>query len=76
MHGALSGIAVGGFAAIIVQANIIAVKAFLRFNFMAVQTAWNMHRNLGEAQMNRELQRLQQIIEAQNADDQYEEEES
>ena len=80
VHGALAGIAVGGFVAAMVNVNIIAVKALLRFNHMAVTTAWNMHINLEQAQRHREreraLQQLQQLQAETEDEDEDEDEET
>ena len=73
VHGALAGIAIGGFVAAMVNANIIAVKALLRFNHMAITTAWNMSKSLERVQMHRELQRWKQQR-AKNEDADYEDE--
>ena len=42
IRGALAGIAVGGFAAAVVEANKIAAQALWRFNCLAAETAWVM----------------------------------
>ena len=42
IRGALAGIAVGGFAAAVVEANKIATQALWRFNCLAAETAWVM----------------------------------
>ena len=42
IRGALVGIAVGGFAAAVVEANKIAAQALWRFNCLAAETAWVM----------------------------------
>ena len=36
----LTGVAIGGFAAAVVEANILAVKTLLHFNYLAAETAW------------------------------------
>ena len=38
----LTGVAIGGFAAAVVEANILAVKTLLHFNYLAAETAWNV----------------------------------
>ena len=40
VRGALVGIAIGGFAAAVVGANRITVKALWRFNCLAAEIAW------------------------------------
>ena len=53
------GIAVGGFAAVVVDANIIAAKALWRFNCLASETAWDIFKAPFERVINRELQQQQ-----------------
>ena len=36
----LTGVAIGGFTAAVVEANILAVKTLLHFNLLAAETAW------------------------------------
>ena len=40
VRGALVGIAIGGFAAAVVDANLIAVQALWRLNCLAAEMAW------------------------------------
>ena len=42
IRGALAGIAIGGFAAAVVEANKIAAQTLWRFNCLAAETAWVM----------------------------------
>ena len=42
IRGALARIAVGGFAAAVVEANKIAAQALWQFNCLAAETAWVM----------------------------------
>ena len=35
----LTGVAIGGFAAAVVEANILTVKTLLHFNYLAAETA-------------------------------------
>ena len=42
----LTGVAIGGFAAAVVEANILAVKTLLHFNHLAVETAWEMSKGV------------------------------
>ena len=55
IRGAIAGIAVGGFAAAVVEANKIAAQALWRFNCLAAETAWVMFKAPLE-KMNRERQ--------------------
>ena len=41
-RGVLEGIAIGGFATLIFNANLLAVKTLWRFNRLAIQTAYEM----------------------------------
>ena len=41
-RGVLAGIALGGFATTMIEVNLFALKAFLRVNCLAVETAWDM----------------------------------
>ena len=60
MRGALTGIVVGGFAAVVIDANIIAVKALWRLNCLAAETAWDIFKAPLERVIHRELQRQRQ----------------
>ena len=42
VHATLAGIAIGGFAAAVVEANLIALKALVRLNCVAAETSWAM----------------------------------
>ena len=42
----LTGVAIGGFAAAVVEANILAVKTLLHFNLLATETAWEMSKGV------------------------------
>ena len=42
MRAVLAGIAIGGFAATVVEANRITVQALWRFNCLAAEIAWVM----------------------------------
>ena len=48
MKAVLMGIAVGGFAAAVVDANIIAAKALWRFNCLAAEKVWVMAKATAE----------------------------
>ena len=41
-RGVLEGIAFGGFAALMIHTNLLAVKALWRFNRLALETAFEM----------------------------------
>ena len=66
VQGALAGIAIGGFVAVVIEANLIAVKALWRFNGMAAETAWVMSKALDRAQIIREQRRWQQLVETED----------
>ena len=57
MRGALVGIALGGFGAMVVTANQLAWNTFLHFNYLAIETAWGMARGPFE-QKEREQRQL------------------
>ena len=62
IRGALAGIAVGGFAAAVVEANKITAQALWQFNCLAAETAWVMFKAPLE-KMHRERQ--QRLVGAQ-----------
>ena len=53
-RGVLTGIAIGGFAAAVVEANILAVKALWRFNRLASETAWAMSKGVARGQLEKD----------------------
>ena len=46
LKASLAGIALGGFAAIVVEVNQIALKTLWKLNCIAAETAWGMLRRL------------------------------
>ena len=52
-RGVLTGVAIGGFAAAVVEANIIAVKTLWHFNCLASETAWEMSKGVARGQLER-----------------------
>ena len=67
---ALAGIAIGGLATAVVEANLLAVKALWRFNRLATETAWEMSQGLVRGQIERirrwmeiEMQRISDEVE-------------
>ena len=50
----LTGVAIGGFAAAVVEANIIAVKTLCHFNLLAAETAWEMSKGVLRGQIRRQ----------------------
>ena len=46
----LTGVAIGGFTAAVVEANILAVKTLLHFNYLAAETAWEMSKGVARGQ--------------------------
>ena len=65
--GAFAGIAVGGFAAAVVEANKIAAQALWRFNCLAAETAWVMVKAPLE-KMHRERQQRLVAAQTENED--------
>ena len=65
IRGALGGIAVGGFAAAVVEANKIAAQTLWRFNCLAAETAWVMVKALLE-KINRERQQRVVAVQTEN----------
>ena len=54
----LTGVAIGGFTAAVVEANILAVKTLLHFNYLAAETAWEMSKGVARGQFERLEQRI------------------
>ena len=54
----LTGVAIGGFAAAVVEVNILAVKTLLHFNLLAAETAWEMSKGVARGQIERIEQRI------------------
>ena len=61
-RGVLTGVAIGGFAAAVVEANILAVKALWHFNHLAAETAWKMSKGVACGQLKRIEQRISDEI--------------
>ena len=63
LKASLAGIALGGFAAIVVEVNQIALKTLWKLNCIAAETAWGMFKasltNIHREQLH-QWQRLQQ----------------
>ena len=57
-RGDLTGIAIGGFTAAVVEANILAVKALWRFNRLASETAWEISKGVARGQLEKIEQRI------------------
>ena len=53
----LTGVAIGGFTAAVVEANILAVKTLLHFNYLAAETAWEMSKGVARGQFERRQER-------------------
>ena len=66
LRGALAGIAVGGFAAAVVEANKITAQALWRFNCLAAETAWVMFKAPLE---NMHRERQQRLVATQTEND-------
>ena len=54
----LTGVAIGGFAAAVVEVNILAVKTLLHFNQLAAETALEMSKGVLRGQIERIEQRI------------------
>ena len=61
-RGVLTGVAIGGFAAAVVEANIIAVKTLWHFNLLAAETALEMSKGVLRGQLERIEQRISDKI--------------
>ena len=59
VRGALAGIAIGGFAVALVEANRITVQALWRLNCLAAEIAWVM----AKAPLEQMIIREQQLVE-------------
>ena len=57
-RGVLTGVAIGGFAAAVVEANILAVKTLWRFNHLAAETAWEISKGVARGQLERIERRI------------------
>ena len=53
-----TGVAIGGFAAAVVEANILAVKTLWYFNLLAAKTALEMSKGVLSGQIERIEQRI------------------
>ena len=62
----LTGVAIGGFAAAVVEANIIAVKTLWHFNCLAAETAWEMSKGIARGQFERIEQRISDEIKSES----------
>ena len=58
----LTGVAIGGFVAAVVEANILAVKTLLHFNHLAAETAWEMSKGVLRGQIERIDRRISDKI--------------
>ena len=54
----LTGVAIGGFAAAVVEANTLVVKTLLYFNYLAAETALEMSKGVLRGQFERIEQRI------------------
>ena len=61
-RGVLTGIAIGGFAAAVVEANILAVKTLWHFNHLAAETALEMSKGVARGQLERIERRISDEI--------------
>ena len=58
----LTGVAIGGFAAAVVEANILAVKTLWHFNYLAAETAWEMSKGVARGHLERIDRRISDEI--------------
>ena len=61
-RGVLAVIAIGGFIAAVVEANILAVKTLWRFNRIAAETAWDMNKGFDRGMLERIERRISDEI--------------
>ena len=61
-RGVLTGVAIGGFAAAVVEANILAVKTLWHFNLLAAETALEMSKGVLRGQIERIERRISDKI--------------
>ena len=66
VRGVLTGVAIGGFAAAVVEANILAVKTLLHFNHLAAETAWEMSKGVARGQLERLEKRISDEIKSES----------
>ena len=64
-RGVLTGIALTGFSATIIEANLLALKALWRVNCLAVETVAEMLQGVERQQREREWERRRQQREAE-----------
>ena len=62
----LTRVAIGGFAAAVVEANILAVKTLLHFNLLAAETAWEMSKGVARGKFERLEQRISDEIKSES----------
>ena len=56
VRAALAGVAIGGFTATVFEANFIALKALVRLNCFAAETAWAMFEGVVEKMVKEQQQ--------------------
>ena len=61
-RGVLTGVAIGGFTAAVVEANILAVKTLWHFNLVAAETALEMSKGVLRGQIERIERRISDKI--------------
>ena len=61
-RGVLTGVVIGGFAAAVVKADILALKALCHFNHLAVETALEMSIGVARGQLERKEKRISDEI--------------
>ena len=68
----LGGIAIGGFVATMVEANLIALKALVRLNRCAIEAAWALGEGVvrkAEGEFNKELRLKRDNFEDEDEDE-------
>ena len=64
----LTGVAIGGFTAAVVEANMLAVKTLLHFNLLAAETALEMSKGVLRGQIERiEIRRQERAADEGNS---------
>ena len=62
MRGVLAGIALGGFTATMIKANLLALKALWYANSLAAETAWEMVQGVERQQLRERRQRVNPVV--------------
>ena len=57
-RGVLAGVAIGGFTAVLIKANLLAVKALLYFNALAVETIFEMSQKVNSQKLRQRVETI------------------